>query len=234
MYLEQLKLTTPNILVIEDNIDTAQNIKLYMQHNKFHCDVVHSGAKGVVQFQQNQYHLVILDWMLPDLNGVAVCRQIREVSQVPVIMLTAKVSDNDLVEGLEAGADEYVKKPYSNKELVARVKAHLRRHGTTGQDDKQVIGSFTLSRSNCTISINQQPLTLTKTEYVIMQSLLEAPEKVFSREQLFNIAFGDSHESIDRTIDVHLHNLRKKIRQAGLKDHGIQSVYGLGYKWLIV
>lgn len=219
------------ILVIEDNIDTAQTIKLYMQHNEFDCDIVHSGAKGLLMFEQGSFDLVILDRMLPDLNGVLVCEHIRQSSNVPIIMLTAKVSDSDLVDGLTAGADEYVKKPYSNKELVARVKAHLRR--SEGRNETHTLGFFTLDKQACTVSVSGQVMTLTKTEYLIMQCLLLSPGQVFSRDQLFETAFGNTHESIDRTVDVHLHNLRKKIVNAGQKQHGIQSVYGLGYKLVL-
>ena len=229
-------MTAPNILVIEDNIETAKNIKLYLEHNQLCCDLVHSGTEGVEAFFAKQYDLVILDRMLPDLNGVAVCEKIRKESDIPIIMLTAKITDNDLIDGLGAGADEYVKKPYSNKELVARVKAHLRRSESNnnsvnrGNQSSQNIGYYVLNSKACTIKSNEKELALTKTEYLIFEKLLNFPGQVFSREQLFLCAFDSSHESIDRTVDVHLHNLRAKINKSGVEQHGIKSVYGLGYK----
>jgi DNA-binding response OmpR family regulator len=226
-------MSDPHILLIEDNPETAKTIKLYMEHNQFRCDIESSGAKGVTAFFRKHYDLVILDRMLPDLNGVAVCERIRKQSGVPIIMLTAKVTDDDLIDGLQAGADEYVKKPYSNKELVARVKSHLRR-SARGADESfssvARVGPYVLNVETCAILSNETQLPLTKTEYLIFEKLLKSPGQVFSRDQLFLAAFDASHESVDRTVDVHLHNLRGKISKSGLKDHGIKSVYGIGYK----
>jgi len=226
-------MSDPHILLIEDNPETAKTIKLYMEHNQFDCDIESSGAKGVTAFFRKHYDLVILDRMLPDLNGVAVCERIRKQSGVPIIMLTAKVADDDLIDGLQAGADEYVKKPYSNKELVARVKSHLRR-SARGADEPfssvARVGPYVLNVETCAILSNEKQLPLTKTEYLIFEKLLQSPGQVFSRDQLFLAAFDASHESVDRTVDVHLHNLRGKISKSGLKDHGIKSVYGIGYK----
>ena len=225
-----------NILVIEDNIDTAQNIKLYMEHNGFNCTVVHCGLLGVEAFVKGGHDLVVLDRMLPGLDGIAVCKQIRKLSNVPIIMLTAKISDHDLVDGLSSGADEYVKKPYSNKELIARVKAHLRRSESlvAVTEDVVHIADYSINKRACIIQFNQQTLTLTKTEYLILAKLLSSPRQVFTREQLFLAAFDSTHESIDRTIDVHLHNLRHKVAkiasQSNNTKHGIKSVYGMGYK----
>ena len=223
--------SSQRILVIEDNEDTAQTIRAYLVHFGYHCDVVHSGVTGLELFGRHGYHLVLLDVMLPDLDGFAVCRQIRQQSQVPVIMLTAKVGEEDLVAGLDCGADEYVKKPYSNKELMARIKAHLRRHPVT--DNRQVLGPYTHDKQAREISTGGHPLDLTKTEYLIFQQLLSAPGRVFSREQLFLAAFDTAHDSFERTVDVHIHNLRKKIAGSGVADHGIQAVYGVGYKLVL-
>jgi len=224
------------ILVIEDNVETAQNIQLYLDHNNFHCDIEYSGFKGINRFNKSHYDLIILDRMLPDLTGVEVCQHIRKSSNVSIIMLTAKVSNDDLVDGLNAGADEYVKKPYSNKELVARIKSHLRRqdnsHRLGDNTDTQSIkiGNYNLNVESCTITSCGQSLLLTKTEYLIFEKLLHSPGRVFSREQLFLSAFDSSHESTDKTVDVHLHNLRAKIIKTGNNNHGIKSIYGMGFK----
>jgi len=225
-----------NILIIEDNIDTAKNIKLYVEYNGFNSDVVHCGLVGVKAFISGSYDLVIIDRMLPGLNGLEVCKKIRITSNVPIIMLTAKISDHDLVEGLSAGADEYVKKPYSNKELIARIKAHFRRSeslnpSSSNKDSHYSVGNYVLNKNTCTIEFNKQDLLLTKTEYLILEKLISAPKQVFTREQLFLTAFDATHESIDRTIDVHMHNLRNKIAKIDKdKSHGIKSIYGVGYK----
>ncbi len=226
-------MTETHILLIEDNLETAKTIKLYLEHSQYQCDLESSGEQGLAAFFRKSYGLVILDRMLPDLNGVAVCEGIRERSDVPIIMLTAKVSDDDLIDGLNAGADEYVKKPYSNKELVARVNAHLRRSGIQANSPREPVvrvGPYSLNVRDTAIFSNDVALPLTKTEYLIFEKLLKSPSQVFSREQLFLAAFDAAHDSIDRTVDVHLHNLRAKIKRTGLKDHGIQSVYGVGYR----
>ena len=217
-----------NILVIEDSRETAENIRLYLHHNKFNCDIAYSGLDGYRLFQNNTYHMIILDVMLPDLDGISVCKMIRESSDVPVLMLTAKVTDLDLVNGLDCGADDYMKKPYSNKELIARIKAHLRRYSPLSSNKN--IGPFTLNRSAQTININNECLDLTKTEYRILLCLLNSPQKKLSREQLFLSAFDQTSESYERTVDVHLHNLRKKIAQTGQSKDVIKSVYGIGYQ----
>jgi len=219
---------THSILIVEDNIETAKNILLYLDFHGFACDLVHSGSLAIEQFHCQQYDLVILDVMLPDVNGHDVCKHIRQTSDVPIIMLTAKVQDQDLSTGLEVGADDYIRKPYSNKELVARVKAHLRRYKKTETSDK--LGPYSLNQAGHSISVNGKELTLTQTEYKLMTLLLKSPGQVFSREQLFLSLFEHTSESFERTIDVHLHNLRKKITQLGLQQHGIKSVYGIGYK----
>lgn len=217
-----------NILVIEDNRETAENIRLYLKHNKFNCDITYSGLDGFKLFQNNDYQMVILDIMLPDMDGLNVCKMIRESSDVSILMLTAKVSDLDLVKGLDCGADDYMKKPYSNKELIAWVKAHIRRYSPLATN--KTVGPFTLNKSAQTISVNNRSLELTRTEYRILACLLNEPSKVFSREQLFLSVFDQTSESFERTVDVHLHNLRKKITQMGQPAHGIKSVYGIGYK----
>ena len=193
-----------------------------------HCALAHSGAEGIAQFTAGKFDLVILDVMLPDGDGYQVCNKIRQHSDVPIIMLTAKVQDDDLALGLETGADDYIRKPYSNKELVARVKAHLRRH--VNKEQQTVVGPYLHDKLSQSITVQGSQLDLTRTEYKLMVHLLCSPGQVFSREQLFLTVFEHTHESFERTIDVHLHNLRKKIAQAGLAQHGIKSVYGMGYK----
>lgn len=219
------------VLIIEDDTETAENIRLYLEHHGFSCSVADSGAAGISAFEVEHPHIIILDLMLPDMDGRSVCRRLRKSSDVPILMLTARVSDQNVADGLDAGADDYVRKPYSNKELVARVKAHLRRQAPQGNGVS--VGPFFLDELNGTVSAAGKILDLTKTEYLILQAFLKAPERIFSREQLYETVFGLMHESFDQTINVHLHNLRKKIVQAGVAEHGIKSVYGMGYKLVV-
>ena len=220
-----------DVLVIEDNRVTAENIRLILAHNRLTCDLAHSGLEGLQLFQDGRYQLILLNPVLPDLDGYSVCRRIRDRSGVPVIMLSARISDKDLVTGFESGADDYLKKPYSNKELIARIKAQLRRYRSA--DIPKIVGPYTLDTPSQSVSIQGRLLKLTQTEYLILVLLLTSPGKVFSREDLFIRVFDTTSESADRTIDVHLHNLRKKLRRSELKKHGITSVYGVGYKLVI-
>lgn len=221
----------PCILVVEDNLDTCENLKAFLEHFDFQCDFVHSGIDALETFEPTRHQLILLDRLLPGIEGTKVCQKIRLQSSVPIIMLTAKVAPEDLVDGLNAGADEYVKKPFSNMELVARIKAHLRRvDGQQSKEQDTKVGPYLLNESAHTIAVNNQTLKLTKSEYLLLEKLLQRPNTLFSREQLFLAVFGFDNDSSDRTVDVHLHNVRKKVTKAGEENHGITSVYGQGYK----
>ena len=184
-----------------------------------------------MNFENLKPDLVLIDRMLPDMDGAKVCRQIRQISDVPMLMLTGKVSSQDLVDGLEAGADEYIKKPFSHVELMARIKAHLRRTKASKQTHTiKTVGNYQIDAKAKQISFAQHKLKLTKTEYDLLCKLLSYPERVFTREQLFTSVFNYNSESTDRTVDVHLHNVRRKIEATGVNRHGITAIYGIGYK----
>jgi len=224
------------ILLIEDNEDTSATIQMFLTHFGFNCDIAFSGEDGLALFNPTLHKLVLLDCMLPGINGEEVCKRIRSFSGVPIIMLTARVNANDLVAGLAAGADEYVKKPFNNVELMARIKAHLRRVPTSDSiisPTLRTIGKYSLDNKRGDILFNSKLLSLTKSEYLLLKKLLLHPGVLFSREQLFSTIYGDDGKSTDRVIDVHLHNLRKKIISLGAEEHGITSIYGMGYKMII-
>lgn len=216
------------ILVVEDHPETCRTIQLYMEHNGYHCQVCHRGLDGVRLMQDDPFDLVVLDVMLPDMDGFEVCRRMRTHSAAPIIMLTARVEEQDLVKGLGSGADDYVRKPYSNKELVARVEAHLRRVG--GAQRKQ--GPYRIDAAARQIHVADTPLALTRMEYAVLLAMLQSPGRVFSREQLTALCQEQDALQSDRTVDVHIHNLRKKVVAAGQDKHGITAVYGVGYKWV--
>ncbi|TDF35802.1 response regulator transcription factor [Alteromonadaceae bacterium M269] len=174
---------------------------------------------------------MLIDRMLPDMDGASVCTKIRQTSDVPVLMLTGKVSSQDLVDGLEAGADEYIKKPFSHVELMARIKAHLRRTKVSTQTNTiKAVGSYQIDAKAKQISFAKHKLKLTKTEYDLLYKLLSYPECVFTREQLFTAVFNYNSDSSDRTVDVHLHNVKRKISAISQSHHGITAIYGVGYK----
>ncbi|UTW58798.1 response regulator transcription factor [Kordiimonas sp. SCSIO 12603] len=225
----------PLVLVAEDNWDTAENLRLYLEHHNMRCITARNGTDAIRLFEQQKPGLVILDWMMPERDGVEVCAHIRRKSQIPIIMVTARITPDDLVVGLEAGADEYVKKPFEHKELIARIKAHLRRqHFKPVSDETGALGPWRWHELNKQIFYCDQELALTKTEYQLLMILLKSPERIFTREQLFVAVFGYDSESSDRTVDVHLHNARKKLNQIDREQHGISSVYGVGYKMKLI
>ena len=181
----------------------------------------------------NGFDLVILDLKLPDIDGETVCKYIREVSNIPVIMLTAKSAEDDRVKGLSIGADDYVVKPFSARELVARVKAHLRR---SKKDEKIQLsfngGALIIDALSREVKSGGKRVALTGTEFKILLNLAERPGIVFSRAQLINIVQGYDFEGFDRVVDVHIKNIRRKIEGDRQKPPFIETVYGVGYKFL--
>ena len=220
------------ILVIEDEKKISGIVKAYLEKEGFRVALAGNGAEGL-KLLKEMPDLVILDLMLPDMRGEELCSIIRESSDVPVIMLTAKSAEEDRIKGLGLGADDYVVKPFSPRELVARVKAHLRRAVKT----RRKIYSY--NNGNLKIDIEHHeasregaPIILTPTEFKILVSLAENPGRVLSREQLVNIVMGYDFEGYDRTIDAHVKNLRHKVEKDSKSPEFIQTVYGLGYKFI--
>lgn len=225
------RINKPVILIAEDNQDTADNLQLYLNHHQFECIMASDGVAALALFQLHQPDLVLLDWMMPGLDGMDVCKRIRAQSACPIIMLTARVSSDDLVKGLQVGADEYVKKPFEHKELVARIDAHLRRMKQSLSEVKpHKQGPWYYDLESQHIHYQHTQLSLTKTEYRLLLQLIQSPGRVFTREQLFLSIFNHDSDSSDRTVDVHLHNIRKKLSNIDPQSHGISAVYGVGYR----
>jgi len=220
------------ILVIEDEQKISGIVKAYLEKEGFKVMLAESGADGLKALKENP-DLVILDLMLPDMQGEELCAIIRESSDVPVIILTAKSGEEDRIKGLGIGADDYVIKPFSPRELVARVKAHLRR----AVKNRRKMYSY--NNGDLTIDIEHHeafrdggPIVLTPTEFKILVSLAENPGRVLSRDQLVNIVLGYDFEGYDRTIDAHVKNLRHKVEKDSKSPEFIQTVYGMGYKFI--
>jgi DNA-binding response OmpR family regulator len=220
------------ILIIEDEKKISGIVKAYLEKEGFRVTLAESGVDGLKVLKENP-DLVILDLMLPDMKGEEICSIIRGNSDVPVIMLTAKSAEEDRIKGLGLGADDYVVKPFSPRELVARVKAHLRRAVKT----RRKIYSYNSGDLKIDIEHHEAfrkgvPIILTPTEFKILVSLAENPGRVLSREQLVNIVMGYDFEGYDRTIDAHVKNLRHKVEKDSKSPEFIQTVYGLGYKFI--
>lgn len=224
--------TGQKILVIEDEKKISGIVKAYLEKEGFSVTLADTGGDGLKSLKESP-DLVILDLMLPDIQGEELCRIIREGSDVPVIMLTAKSAEEDRIKGLGMGADDYVVKPFSPRELVARVKAHLRR---SVKDHKKIYsynnGGLKIDIENHEAFRENTPIALTPTEFRILVSLAENAGRVFSRDQLINIVLGHDFEGYDRTIDAHVKNLRHKIEKNSRAPEYIQTVYALGYKFI--
>jgi DNA-binding response OmpR family regulator len=221
-----------NILVIEDEVKVSDVLKAYLENEGYKVYCTASGLEGIQLFDSIKFRLVILDLMLPDISGEEVCRRIREFSDVYIFMLTAKGTLNDKVEGLNMGADEYLVKPFSPRELTARVNALFRRLGA------EETSSFSFDNGNLAIDgekrsvrLGGQEVSLTPNEFDILLVLVKNKGKVLSREQLIEKVFGIDFEGFDRTVDVHIKNLRKKIEEDSRNPKYILTVTRVGYKF---
>lgn len=219
-----------NILVVEDEINISNVIKAYLEKNGYNVKTAYDGQEALDQFNNNDIHLVILDLMLPKLSGENVCKEIRKISNVPIIMLTAKSEDEDKIEGFSIGADEYVVKPFSPKVLVSRVEALLRR--TYDLKNIKINSGIELDTDKYIAKKDGNILDLTTNEFKVLSILYNNPDIIFSRERLIELAFGMGYEGYDRTIDTYIKNIRQKIEKDPKNPKYIQTVYGVGYKYV--
>lgn len=220
-----------SILLVEDEKKISDIVRAYLEKEGYRVRPAETGEQAL-KLLKDTVDLVILDLMLPDMQGEELCKIIREGSDVPVIILTAKSGEEDRIKGLGIGADDYVVKPFSPRELVARVKAQLRRSGRT---KKKLLsynsGALKIDINNREVFRDGRIVILTPTEFKILLSLAEQPGWVFSRDQLVTIAQGFDFEGYDRTIDAHVKNLRHKIEEDSREPEYIKTVYGVGYKF---
>ncbi|MBI5057996.1 MAG: response regulator transcription factor [Nitrospirae bacterium] len=219
------------ILVVEDESKIAAIVKAYLEKEGFRVTVASTGQKAISALKDG-FDLIILDLMLPDMDGEDICRTIRADSDVPIIMLTAKVEEEDRIKGLGIGADDYVVKPFSPRELVARVNALLRRSKGAKGSISFNKGDLVIDSSRFEIIKNNVPLVLTPTEFKLLQCLAERPGQIFSRLQLVNVILGYDFEGYDRTIDAHIKNIRHKIEEDPRNPSYIKTVYGVGYRFI--
>ena len=218
------------ILVVEDEKKIADIVKAYLEKEDFRVSVADTGEKALSALKEG-FVLIILDLMLPDMAGEDICRAVREDSDVPIIMLTAKSEEEDRIKGLGIGADDYVVKPFSPRELVARVKALLRRAKGTKDILSFNNADLVLDSTRFQVRKNKAPVVLTPTEFKLLQCLAERPGQVFTRLQLVNVILGYDFEGYDRTIDAHIKNIRHKIEDNQKKPAYLKTVYGVGYKF---
>ena len=219
-----------NILIVDDEIKITQVIKAYLDKEGYNCIVANNGEQALEYFYNNNFDLIILDRMIPDISGEDICKKIRETSMVHIIMLTAKIEDEDRIDGFNIGCDDYVCKPFNVKELVLRVKAVFRKMGEN-KDILKFSDELEINMLSHNVKVRGESIILTNTEYKILLLLAKNPSRVFSREQLLELTIDEHYEKMDRIIDAHIKNLRKKIELDTKKATIIQTVYGVGYKF---
>ena len=220
------------ILIVDDDNNIAELISLYLTKECFDTRIVNDGEEAMIAFDQYNPNLILLDLMLPGTDGLTLCREIRRFSNVPVIMVTAKIEEIDRLLGLEIGADDYICKPYSPREVVARVKTILRR--CKPQRELQALDAespLIVDEGRFQASWHNKLLDLTPAEFRLLKTLSSEPGKVFSREQLLNHLYDDYRVVTDRTIDSHIKNLRRKLESLDAEQSFIRAVYGVGYRW---
>jgi DNA-binding response OmpR family regulator len=221
------------VLVVEDDAKTADIVKVYLEKDGYAVLTAHDGPQGLAAARGSCPDLIVLDLLLPGLSGLDICRTIRRERPTPIIMLTALSTEPDKLAGLDLGADDYISKPFSPRELVARVRAVLRR--TTQEKPEESphtlsYGDISLDLEQCTVHLNGGEVRITPSEFRILAVLVREPGRVFSRTQLVEKALGYNYEGMDRTVDVHILNLRRKIEQDPNHPEYIRTVYGMGYK----
>lgn len=217
----------PAVMIVEDEPELAALVADYARAAGYEPQVLGDGAQALAAIRIQAPALVVLDLMLPGLDGLSVCRAVRASSEVPIVMVTARVEEIDRLLGLEAGADDYLCKPFSPRELMARIKAILRRAGTGSTTPPRTLAVDEAARR---IRVHGQALDLTPSEFAILAALARRPGQVFSRAQLLDAARADSLDATDRAIDSHVKNLRRKIEAVAPGLDAIRSIYGLGYR----
>jgi len=223
------------ILIVDDEIKIVEVVKSYLENSGYTVYEAYNGKEALDKFEKVNPNLVILDLMLPDIMGEEICKALRKKSRVPIIMLTAKVEEEDVLKGLNIGADDYVTKPFSPRQLAARVEAVLRR-----ASDALVPLSSLISFNNDELVIDTlkyevkrygKKINITPNEYKLLLTLVKYPDKVFTKEELINIALGDSYNGYERTIDTHIKNIRQKIEFDPKNPKYILTVHGIGYRF---
>lgn len=220
-----------NILIVDDEKKITQVVKAYLDKEDYNCIAANNGEQALKYLTNNNFDLIILDRMLPDINGESICKKIRETSMVHIIMLTAKTEDEDRIEGFNIGCDDYVCKPFNVKELVLRVKAVFRKLDIEKKDVLKFSDELEINMSSHDVKVRGEKVVLTNTEYKILLLFAKNPNRIFSREQLLELAIDEHYEKVDRIIDAHIKNLRQKIELDTKKAKIIQTVYGVGYKF---
>ncbi len=221
------------ILVVEDDIKTANLLRMYLQQAGYEVMVAYDGHGGLNIARDKLPDLVVLDLMLPRMDGLDICRALRMETGTPIIILTARSTEEEVLRGLDSGADDYITKPFSPREVVARVRTVLRRAGKLG--DKTIkelrFGDLLINMVKHEVTINGEIIHLTPKEFKLLETMAKEPGRAFSRLELVERAFGYDYEGLERTVDAHVMNLRKKIERDHTNPIYVETVYGVGYRF---
>ncbi|WP_134703397.1 response regulator transcription factor [Ammoniphilus sp. YIM 78166] len=218
-----------SILIVDDEWNMRNLIKAYLQSENWKISEAESGNQALQRFQQEPFDLIILDIMMPGLNGWEVCKMIREKSHVPILLLTAINETKDKVYGLNIGADDYLTKPFDQEELIARVKALIRR-SSVSKETRFTLPEIEINPLSREVRVGEKPVMLTAKEFDLFCIFVKKPNQVFSREVLLEQVWGAEFYGDDRTVDQHIKNIREKMKKAGCTYNPIQTVWGVGYK----
>ena len=228
-------LVNRRVLMVDDDIKTVDLVQLYLIRDGYKVFTAYNGNEALKMARESKPDIIVLDLMLPGMNGLEVCKKLREESDIPIIMLTARTTEEDRLIGLNLGADDYITKPFSPRELAARVRAVLRRmpaETISRGSDELKRGNLVVNFSKYEALLNGKPLELTNIEFKLLGIMAREPDRVFSRTQLIEKTVGYDFEGFDRTIDVHIHNLRRKLETDVDNPKLIKTVYGAGYKFI--
>ncbi len=221
-----------NILIVDDEPKILEIVRSYLTKNNYQPFMAQTGQEALEIFSREQISLVVLDLMLPDLSGEQICREIRKKSAVPVIIMTAKVDEESIVHGLNIGADDYVTKPFSPRQLMARIAAVLRRTSANkSMPDLLEYKNLTINLNNKSVTKDSAHLSLTPSEYGILSLFMGRPYKIFTREEIISQIMEHGYDGYDRTIDAHIKNLRQKIEDDPKTPEFIRTIYGMGYRF---
>ena len=220
------------ILVVDDEKKIVESCRLYLEHAGYEVLTAFNGTQALEEAAAGRPDLVVLDLLLPRLDGREVCRRLRASgSRVPILMLTALSTEDDRIHGLDLGADDYLVKPFSPRELVARVRAILRRTGAVPDGGTLAFGDLVIDTARHAITVRGAPAEVTPKEFALLLALARQPSRAFSRAQLVAAAFGDESEVLERTVDVHVMNLRRKIEADPARPRFVVTVFGVGYRF---
>jgi DNA-binding response OmpR family regulator len=220
------------VLVVDDEVKILALVKSYLEANGFAALCAKNGKEGMAFFKNNPVSLILLDLMLPDLSGEEFCKKVRQMSDIPIIMVTAKVDEESIIQGLNIGADDYVTKPFSPRQLTARVRAILRRRDSTETTGRFLsYGDLTVDTDKRQVNLRGESLALTRDEYKILDLLMSRPAKIFTRNEILEGVKGGDCDSFDRSVDSAIKRLRAKIEDVPKTPKYIVTVYGMGYQF---